>query len=197
MSSSTSYQVDANIRDRFLSIIRRTRVHEREANFIHLNSLWFEADTRKDFSRAISDFLASLPHRSAESVFLYPEGLLSSFGILPIVSIAANELGHRLVIWREIGDIVTTTPRLFPEFPPLPRGLSCIVLQDVVSKGTTLRKMHKLIRESGWTIIYYVAVVEIESGENEIEESIQECQPALSQQFRYVYLISDSDLRSL
>lgn len=195
MSSSTQLLDDEGFRERLISIVRRAHVLDREANLIRLNNLWFEPDIRRDFSKVMVDFLASLPHLSADSVLLYPEGLLSSFSILPIVSLVANELGCRMVVWREIGDIVTTTPRIFPESATLPRDLTCVVLQDVVSRGTTLRKMYELIREIGWTIVYYIAVVKIEGGEDDIQENIRECQPVLSQHFQFKHMISDSDVR--
>jgi orotate phosphoribosyltransferase-like protein len=197
MSQPTGTTDNVGFRDRLLRIIREVNVVDRATSQIRLNTLWFEAEARREFSNVVADYLRSLSNIPSDVILLYPEGFLSSFGILPVVSLVADELNHRLAIWKEVGDIVTTSPQMYPNVENLPKRLTCIILQDVISKGTTLRKMKRLIRELEWTVIYYIGIVQIADNKDELETSIRECRPILSNQFELRHMLVDSDIRGL
>jgi len=197
MSQPTGSTDNVGFRERLLRITRDVNLVDRATTQIRLNTLWFEAEARRDFSNVVTDYLRSLSNIPSDAVILYPEGFLSSCGILPVVCLVADELKHRLAIWKEIGDIVTTSPQIYPSVVNLPKRLSCVILQDVIGKGTTLRKMQRLIRELEWTIVYYIGIVQIVGNKDELDASIRDCQPILSNQFEFRHILVDSDVRGI
>lgn len=182
------------IRKDLIHLLKRTEVFDRKTRWISLNRVWLNPETRKPFYEAILRVCQSQSDIPADSLILCPEGIASSFGLLPIVSLVAHELGYRMAIWREFGDIVTTAPSFFPDMSILPRDLSCIILQDVVGRGTTLRKMYRQILDLNWRVKRYIAVVQLTRAEHGLKDNVHECTAILAEDFRFLSILKDSDI---
>lgn len=143
--------------------------YDEQLKWYFLNRLWYKSDYRKDFYDFFRTYWETTIEPVANQVLVIPEGLSSSFGVFPFVSQLAFEKKYPLVIWKEFGDMLTTRPYFFPNENFLEEGQSSIVIQDVTSKGTTLRKIAQSFSKIGWTISKFISVIQISDGQTRKE----------------------------
>lgn len=186
--------MESKSKKKLVRLLKDEKVRDPKTRWISLNKLWFEPESRQLFYEAVLEIWRSQLDISADSLILYPEGLASSFGLLPIVSLVTHKLGYRMAIWRELGDIITTTPRIFPDISTLPQGLNCTIFQDVVGKGTILRKMYPQILKMNWQVNRYIAVVQLADDQRGLDANIDYCKEILARDFQFLSMVKDSDV---
>lgn len=180
-----------------IKVVRDSRVYDSQTDWFLINKIWYKPAPRELFYSLLLEFWQQELANTAGAVLLYPEGRVASFGAIPFVSMLAHDLGHSMVIWQEDADIVTTASLFYPDLGFFDKNRSCIIVQDVVGKGTTLRKLYKQLSEVKWTISYYVTIIQIRELANHLDENISFCRERklLSDDFRFVPLLFDSDIR--
>jgi len=189
---------DSESKRKLIDIINRAKVIETKPNWYSLHRIWHNPDTRSDFYELFLAFWKEELTDVNACVLLCPEGLVSSFGMIPFASLLANELKHSLVVWEEFGDILTASPLMYPNESFLEKGKCCIVLQDVVSKGSTLRKLYNELNRLGWKIRRYVTLVQIDEYNQDLEDNINYCRnnlDYLTEDFRFIPILHDTEIR--
>lgn len=179
-------------------LFEQYNVLDGESNWYYLNRLWYDMEPRESFIKILERFWKEEIKPVEKSVVIIPEGISSSFGILPAVSRLVYDFDYTLVIWKEFGDILTVEPYIFPgrsyleERVPGPRN--CIVLQDVINKGTTLSKMADQLKRHKWKIQVYAGVIQFPESVKRLKQSVDENPEVLSSDFRIASIaFVDSD----
>jgi len=186
--------METNAHKTIVDILKSEKVLDKKGDWLNLNKLWAKPDTRRLFTTQLINVLQEEAVFTDDPVIIHPEGVASSYGILPIVSLLVDKLELRLAIWREIGDIVTTTSMIFPDISSFSHNLNCIIIQDVIGKGTTLRKMFQTLSDLEWHVTSYIAIVQIEKFQAELENNIHICKDITSPNFKFIGIIKSSEI---
>lgn len=125
-------------------------IYDEETRWFFFNRLWYSPTAREAFYGYFLSFLRPLikKARTSDTVLLVPEGLSSSFGIMPFAFQVAIDLKLPIAIWKEFANELTATPYLFPDRRFLPSKPDFIVLNDVVANGSILRKLGSYFYEN-------------------------------------------------
>lgn len=187
--------------ERLNKLFRDFEVFDQESKWYYLNRLWYRTESRKVLYELFEKFWLEEVYAHYDALIVVPEGISSSFGILPMVSRIAHQQKSNFVIWKEFGDILTTEPFLFPEKEYLekfrPVSNNCIVVQDVINMGTTLSKMSIQIHALGWRIQKYVGVVQFPEGESKLKNNLAEIANLLTDDFaicRMAFVLGENQL---
>lgn len=178
-----------------VELLKNLRIFNQKTSWLSIDKLWYDPEVRATFYNAFLSFWELNVDDSNSNIFIYPESLNSSFGILPFVSKLAFDRKKNLVIWKELGDLLTTTPKLFPEEVDFPKKCKCIILQDVLRKGTTIAKIEPILKYYNWTISYYVSVFQIAENIDLLNENISQYHELFSEDYKFVNLIKDKALQ--
>jgi len=190
--------LDAKSKKELINIIHESRAFDKKMGWFLVNKIWHEPKTREKFHSLLIHFWSQIFANSKENLLVCPEGLVSSFGIIPFASLLAHEMKYSMVIWKEYGDILTASSLMYPDKSFLEEGARCIVFQDVVSKGTTIQKMQNDLDQLNWKISKYITVIQIEENQRELNDNIEYCRTnsnGLTDDFIFIPLLKDNDLR--
>jgi hypothetical protein len=146
-----------DLKQELLDLIRVAGALDSSRRWLELNRLWLETEHRKRSTELITGYLSLIKDWSAGTVLLYLDGITSSYGVLPLLGNVTSTLGCKLAIWRELGQVVLAEPWLLPSI--VPTGLSCVVFQDVVGRGTTLLKAIDDLTRVNWSVTDFVCLV--------------------------------------
>ncbi len=186
--------MEHNPTQKCIEIIKNTKIFNQKTSWLSTNQLWYDPEVRVAFYDAFLSFWEVNVNDSNSNLIIYPESLNSSFGILPFVSKLVFDRKKKLVIWKELGDLLTTTPKLLPEELDFPQKCICIIVQDVLRKGTTIAKMEPVLEINNWTISHYVSILQIVDYLNLLNENVSQYQDLFSEDYKFVNLITDKDL---
>ena len=137
---------------------------------IQLNRLWYEPSVRKIVTDTVARFVRDVASPGPDTVIVCPEGIRSTFGAVPIAATLADQIGCRLCYWVENADTITSRPLLYPRVDT--EGTRCIVLTDVIGRGTILRKLASSISLPHSVLV--VAMVQISSHRQELDRTLRD-----------------------
>lgn len=180
-----------------INIIHESGAFERKFGWFLVNKIWHKPEIREKFYELLVNFWKQEVVNSNQDMLVCPEGLVSSFGIIPFASLLAHDMKYPMVIWKEYGDILTASSLMYPDKSFLEDGLRCIIFQDVISKGTTIQKMQNDLSQLKWRISKYVALIQIEKNQHELSNSFEDCRKKrnfLTDDFTFTSFLMDSDL---
>lgn len=186
--------MDQNPTQKCIEIFRNAKIYKQKNGWLSCNQLWYDPEVRSAFFDAFLSFWEKNVDDSKSNIIIYPESLSSSFGIFPFVSKLAFERNKKLVVWMELGDLLTTTPKLIPEEIDFPQNCNCIIVQDVLRKGTTIAKIDPILKTYNWTITHYVSIVQIIENKNLLDENVRHFYDIFSEDYKFVSLLKDIDL---
>lgn len=177
-----------------IELLRNTKVVDRDTHWIHLNKVWYSPDKReifyKHFRFLFDDSLSLL----ANTTILYPDGIYSRFGAFPFACFLAEERKLPLAVWKEFGNVLEATPILISDARLRDLDNPCVIIQDVVNKGTLLRKMCPSIKDAGWKVIAFVSIIQVMRGNSLLQESLAYSKDFLGAELNFVPLIQDTEL---
>ena len=161
------------LRTALYQLIRQYEAFDPERRWVNLDHLWHASGAFKSYTRLLIKYVRLVmgDSLSPDVVILAADTSRSSFGILPAAAVAAYELGCDFTIWKELGDLTWGIPRFFPEPEP---GKTCIILQDIVRWGTTVLKVAADLEDYDWSLLAYMAVVQVSEGEERLQATLQE-----------------------
>lgn len=173
----------------------RSKALDKPSGWIYLNRLWHDPKTREKFFSLLVEFFKSRVTIKKNSILLCPEGIYSSFGAIPFVVMLAKETSSHLAIWKEFGDVVMTTPKLFPDIDKLPRNATVILFQDVVTNGTILRKIAPILADKNCVISHFFTIVYLEQETRELQENINLIKRYLgNHEFEFISMVTGTDI---
>ena len=180
-------------------LFSRTGATQRNTNWIYLNRIWYEPKSREKLYSLIEEFLDYSLAGIQNPVLLVPEGLSSSFGIVPFISVYADKRKYHLLFWKEFGDILTIAPFIFPqpEKLDLPENFNLVVIQDVVGNGSLLYKVSKYLlkHDQGWQIRSLLAVICLDRYKSELEKLLGQISVDQKNKVDFDYCISDLGIK--
>lgn len=187
-------ELEDDIKFQIRDLLRQEQALDTKTGWVHLNRLWAKPVTRAKYITEIKRYIVKYITNIRGSIFICPHGVYSPYGVLPAASIISDYFEGYLVIWDELGNLATATPRLYPENLELPDDVPYIIFQGVVSEGLTLRKMYPQILKLGWKISYFLGVVQIESAKQELSEAVAFCRNGWDSDFEFLAIIRDSEI---
>lgn len=134
-------------------------------NYVNFYRLWLNQDIADECGALIAEFIkdinSSQKYYSFDNlvnlVIISPDNIGGNLGVIPITFTVAKTIGcKKVAIWQEFADLKWGTPSLISSGET---NLDCIILQDVVDKGTVAIKIAHAIKELKWNLRLIVAVV--------------------------------------
>ncbi len=186
---------DTKSADQNLISVIKQRAIEKSSDWIYLNRLWHDPVTRSQFYSSLQEFSSKFLNLDKNSVLLCPEGIYSSFGIIPFAALLAQSVGCFLVIWKEFGDVVTARPKLFPDIEKFSSNARVVLFQDVISNGTILRKLTPVLQERNWNLHEIFSVIYLEQASPELGENLEYTRSVLkSPDMKFTYMVDGREL---
>jgi hypothetical protein len=166
----TNQDTRERLEEELLSLINDAEALDSSRQWLRMNHLWFEPIHRRKCTELITSYLNYVTNWSDDKVILYLDGVASLYGVLPLMGEVGSSLGCKLAVWRELGQIILTEPWLLPS--RVPKGLSCVVFQDVVGRGATLLKAIDDLSRVNWSVTHYVCLVKTKEGRETWQSSL-------------------------
>ena len=189
-----SLQGLSGLRGRFVQLCRDLKVVNESKQWVHVDRLWYEVEARTSFAQIVADYVRALMGSCLpeETIILTPDTISSSYGVAPLVFIAAHELKCRAAVWQEVGDFARGKPLLIG---PDHRDLKCIVLQDVIRHGTTILKILPTLQPLRWDLVAYACFVMNSQYPEQLERTKREYRERTGCDLNLQYLVTAADLR--
>jgi hypothetical protein len=159
MSAMATLMNFPKLRHDFVALCREADIVDKRRGWVNIDQLWWEPDTRSRFASIVAAYIGILAQGTEtqsrrQTVVVTPDTVSSSYGIAPVIFIAAHELGYPVAVWQEIGDFAAHKPLLIGTRRT---GLRCIVLQDTIRHGTTVLKIIDSLKRREWDLVVYAS----------------------------------------
>lgn len=174
--------------------IRATRAYHHDLNWLFLNTLWYEPKYRNVLREVLEKFLLGVTTWTEQHVMLVMDAAASTSALTPLVGGAADKVGCKLAVWREVLPVGLSESWLLPS--RLEMGLKCVIVQDVISKGSALRSAAEDIQLVGWEVELIAAIVQDRTPADQFERNLREFREVVScsPSFKVVSLIDMSEV---
>jgi orotate phosphoribosyltransferase-like protein len=169
MNNEPRNEIDAY---EFKKIIRLSSAYDKKSKWLSLNNLWYSPKYRGKYISIVMNFLGDAITWSDKHVLLVLDGAASTSGLIPIIGQFTEEVGCRLAIWKEMVPVSISESWLLPS--RLDKHLNCVLLQDVVSKGSTLRRVAADVNLARWKVEGFFALVKVDKFSEAFEDNIKE-----------------------
>jgi phosphoribosylpyrophosphate synthetase len=188
------------IRDRLMSLLQDAGAFDRQQKYVYFDRVWHHPDRLRDCAELVHQYVLGLirqmsdrvPSDRSKLVILSPDSVRSDFGIIPVSVLVADRLGCRFAVWKELADIKWGTSAIIGTDS---HGLVCIVLQDVVRRGSTALRMAQAMKALEWEFLVYVAAVLNNRNEDRDAMAIAEqINSILGQRPEFRYILSTQQL---
>ncbi len=161
-----------------IELFRDSQIIDQERDWIFLNRLWYSPEIRNIFFPYFERFLDENFINFQDAYLLAPEGISSSFGIIPFISMYAMLKNKYLFLWKEVGDILTVEPFIFPNPRKLDiqQEITFLIIQDVVGNGSLIYKVANNFKhqQKKWKIGSYLAIVQLDNQKDKLENNLAE-----------------------
>lgn len=168
-SGDKNIKID-NCRNDLIKLIHNTKAYVEKERWLYLNYLWYKYDDRRKFSSIALDYLSSVTNWTNQHVILILESTASTYGLVPIITYAADELKCKLAIWRETVPVSISESWFYPS--RLDSELTCVIVQGVVSRGSSLRRVVTDINYVNWKVDKFVVFVQDDNNSLSYQESL-------------------------
>lgn len=194
------------LHNNILEIFTAKGVFDEARNFVDFDSLWHNVDSAQRCSRLLCEYLRDIrdadsaadrvDFRTSNMVLLSADTIKPYFGALPITILAASEMNCSFAVWKESTDVLFPTASIQGTTTA---DLDCIIVQDVLDRGFTVRRMFNSIRERKWNlrlILFFVQRSHDEISESSVVADItDEAEKLLAVRPKVISLITTDMLR--
>lgn len=152
-------------------LINKGKSYDGKLDWLFLNTLWYHPELRKKFTIIVSTLLEGVTKWSNDHIILVLDGAASTHGLIPIIGQCADKVNSRLAIWREVLPVSVSESWILPL--RLEKKLKCVIVQDVVSKGSMLFRVSQDLKYLEWQIEKYVSLATVEKNKNYFHENLE------------------------
>jgi orotate phosphoribosyltransferase-like protein len=179
--------------------LQEAKTFDEKRHYVNFDYIWQKPELMEKCAEVIFEHILYLdskheilPKNKKGLLVICADNVDGNIGIIPISFLVAMKLNCAAAIWKEMANIELGTNEILGKKYS---KKTCILIQDVISRGTTGIKVSHGLKKNNWKFgLYISAILNNRNGDSDIKNSISRINDVLGHAPFFSFLAKAEDL---